>query len=270
MSFFDKLIGKIKKLHINISFLNLNITNIHIDNSKKTQVDRSNILIINNEEDKDILKELLPEALKEKYILLSKDSKGIIEEEKKVKLLPKNKNLFDFYRDKIPKIDFLILRASVLIKEKFENGEDVTQLKLGLIQNHGNRGRNISNLYSAGYFDGLLKNVYTTMSAEPDFNIELYKEFYEVFVTESPYDVFIYKSMSLEEVKREILNRIDKNKNYGIKVFKVHGIGNKNCKKIRTAIDEIATQMIKDGFILKKEINEKDWIISVTIRLTSS
>lgn len=262
MAFLEKL----KKL-IGIKFDLKSFFNIHITIDKSTKnINKSKTIEIGYNQYKDKLKPILKKALEERWTIISKEASDLIKDEKQVKAIPKNKNLLEFFKDIIPPEDHTILRASVLIYEKFKKNEEVSDLKHGLIQNYGRRGKNICNLYSAGYFGGFLKEVYEIMSQDSEFDVEAYNDFYQLVVTESPYAVFISKNMDNKEVKEIILVRIGKNKKYGIKNFKIHGIGRDNCKKIRGVIEELENEMTKVGILFDKIIYEKNNIISVTLK----
>ena len=68
--------------------------------------------------------------------------------------------IIDFFKHKIPSSDLEILRASLYIKSLYDKGEPVRDLKSGLMYKYGERGRNISNLCSAGYFTSYIKPLY--------------------------------------------------------------------------------------------------------------
>lgn len=211
-------------------------------------------------EQKEVLQKALPEAITEGYSLLEENSVKLLEEAKKSAALPENEALLRFYNGKIPDQDKMILRASMHIKHLYATKDpSAEQVKMGLIQNYEKRGKNICRLFCAGYYHGLIKNVFEEAALVPQADLS---KFYEVVVTESPQAVFIEKWMSSADIKETIQKRIDGNKKYGIKRFNVHGIGYDNCLKIRRAISDLEE---KGVITIEPEIEERNKVITVTL-----
>ena len=142
-----------------------------------------------------------------------------------------------------------------------ERGEDITKLKSDIVNKYGGRGRNICNLYSAGYFDSQIKPLYEEMITQPDFSPKDFEEAYERIVTESPYAVFISASMTNPEAEKEVRERMVIAKKYGIKYLNIHGIGQANVNKITHVLENLRSELS-----LPEEIIRQGSVIAVKIQ----
>lgn len=262
-NWFDKF-KNIADVKVHLAKLKL-FDKLHIHIGKKeTTIINNRTIIVNSSKNKTDLEKIIPEAIEEGYPLLQENSAKLLEEAKKTSALPQNVDLLNFYQDKIPLLDQIILRASMHIEQLYKKKDKnhAEQVKLGLIQNYGQRGRNICRLYCASYFAGFIKTVYEKMSALHGFKKAHFEGFYELVVTESPYAIFIEKVMDQNKVKEIIQQRINSNKKYRIS-FNIHGIGKENCLKIRESVSELED----DGIIkISPDIIEKHKVITVTLR----
>lgn len=149
--------------------------------------------------------------------------------------------MISFYEGKIPPLDLNLLKIAIFIQKKHDDGDhgEGDRLKLEAMQIYSNRAKNICNLYSAGYFHDFLKSAYLSLSALPDFTAEMFNEIYDLVVGESILAVFINRTMDINDVTEKILKKIEQNKQFGIRTFKIHGINKDNCIKIKTALLKI-------------------------------
>lgn len=192
------------------------------------------------------LKPLINQAIVEDGLLLTRDDvQEVITAFRKVDKEKRNLEFLKFIKQIIPEEDLVILRAAIFIKSQYDAGKDIKPLKGQLIERYGNRGKNISNLYSAGYFASLIKPLYEEMSKQPDFVQERFREVYEIIVKESPYAVFINTNMTPSETKEAVVNRIKISQKYGLSFLHIHGIGKENVSKILQLLDEMKTDFIR-------------------------
>lgn len=247
MSILDKLISiihfdvsKLKELHIgNIGSNNKNITVEYHDNRTIICIDPKTVDASEKEKVIQILKIVL-------------DDQGLILEEVAKKLLDgfaledKSKvsqDTLDYFKGKLPGQDLEIIRVALFIKSEFQMGHSIDQLKEDIRRRYGSRGNNIVNLYTAGYFNTVIKPLYQEMYAQKDFSITLFQARYNVIVTQVTFAVFVNKRINAEGLKSEVVRKIELNKKYGIKKLNIHGIGEDNVKKIQDLLNSIKSQI---------------------------
>jgi len=145
-------------------------------------------------------------------------------------------NILDFFKGKIPEDDYTALRASLYLRSRFEehaSRQEIDDLKIQIIQKYGKRGRNISDLCSAGYFEALVKIADTT-------DKDAFSEFYEVIVGKGALALFVSEKISPNQLIQQISKRIDTDRKYGgAGIIQIHGIGRKNIDTIKIAMDSI-------------------------------
>lgn len=168
-----------------------------------------------------------PDLIDSEVIILKKNDyqtcKEFIEESKETPTLK-------FFKGKINEEDFEALRTAVFIKNKRDKGEDINKYLEQLRKKFGSRGNNICNLYGEGYFESILKPLYSILKArnnEDDFESQ-----FDEFVMTLPISYFVSYGKSQEMINKELKNKIKKSKQYGIKTINVHGIGKENKEKI--------------------------------------
>lgn len=241
-NWFQKLVdiqvfSSLKSLKINIGEINLiKIVNKPIE--KQTNTDR--VLLIDwsklSDKQKKELKSSLPLAFKEGAGVL--EAEYINEVNDYEKTIKNGNDLVNFFEDKIPEADLYALKASIYIKKIFDKGKDIQSLKKDLRYKYGQRGINISNLYSAKYFETWIKPLY-----ESSKNKDSFLEAYNLTVEQSPFAIFVHASMPIREIKTTVKEKIEECRQYGIKVVNVHGIGTENITKIVQAMNELKNEM---------------------------
>ncbi len=210
--------------------------------SKKYEYHDNKVLNINiNALDEKMLqkiKELLKSFKEEGGMLLEDKTKQIFEDISSVNKDKENERLIDFFKGILPVQDLEILRASLIIRSLYNKKQNIGYLKEGLIMRYGERGNNISNLCTAGYFEEIIKPLYDHMYLEPYFSLDKFLNRYEVIVTQYPFAVFVGKSMSYGELEKEVFNKMITGKKYGSTFVNIHGIGIRNVELINKLIEE--------------------------------
>jgi hypothetical protein len=208
---------------------------------------------------------LLPEAIENEDLLLIEDkSKERIEDIELKERSENERSLLSFFKGKIPHDDYTALRASLYLRQKFESGSDreiISRLKTDIISRYGRRGRNISDLCSAKYFENLIKPLYEEMKGYSDFTEKQFLDIYELIVEEGTLTVFVSEGRSRESIKQEVGSKIRRNKQYGIHFLYIHGIGRTNIETIRMVIYDLKEEYP----FMKKNISEYSNIISVKL-----
>lgn len=263
MKILDKLSSIIK---IDLSGLkNFKIHVFNSDSSKTTIIKNSKVTIVQinvGELNKTSLKELgqvINEAVnKEDGLVIEDSSQKLLQDFQSVDSRSQTQKEIEFFTGKIPQKDIEILRASIYLKSVADKGDSIHDLKADIIARFGERGKNICNLYSAGYFDSQIKPLYEGVGI---YDLLKFSQIYEQIVTESPYAVFIHSGMSDKEVSEIVKHKMEISKKYGIKYLNIHGIGKENVDKITVLIKELAPDLTS-----LPEITSGDKFIAVKIR----
>lgn len=262
MGWFDKF-----KALFNIE-LNAPLINITKNSENNTKVDNEyqydedsgklNVFLDNlSPEKKEKLISIIQESVDDGNKFLEEKSSSLL---KDLCSFQKNKGndqkVLDFFENIIPRDDLEALESSLYLRRKFVEKKDIKQLKQDIRTRYGDRGNNIANLSSAGYFENFLMPLYN--SSQQDFN-----KIYDVGVSKSAMAIFVHNQMNDEEIAKEIHNKLKISKKYGLKFLHIHGIGLRNIKTIKRCVDEN-----KDLFnFYNKEIFEKEGIIIVELIL---
>jgi|GEM_PF-2544348 len=144
----------------------------------------------------------------------------------------------------IPTNDILILKACLLLRYQFEHDlKEYVWTRHQISQDYGQRGRNISNLFTAKYYETLILEMYKELQDQPN-SVEQFKYMYEIIVNEYPFAVFINTTMTVEEIKEAIVRKLQSMNKYNVNNLHVHGLGQKNVKNINRAILEMSESTI--------------------------
>lgn len=143
--------------------------------------------------------------------------------------------------DNIPPTDVYILRASLYIRALYLEGksEGIGKLKEDIGQRWGQRGRNIANLCSAGYFENLIIPVLKGEMKLP-YPHESFHEFYNSVVHETAYSVFVPSMMTDKDLEDKIISQGNRNENeYNRSYVNIHAIGKDNVKRVYKVIEKL-------------------------------
>jgi len=234
-------------------------------NNKKIVIKGPIIIINTNPLDKNEIirvQGIIRDAVdKDRIPLLQDDTQKLLEDFKHVDSESVSQNLTAYFKGKIPATDIEALRQSIYVKAVSDRGGDIQKLKRDITARYGNRGKNICNLYSAGYFTSQIQPMYEEMISQPDFSPSDFNTAYEMIVIESPYAVFINREMANESAVKEVRDRIDTAKKYGIRYLNIHGIGEANVDKIVFILEKL-----RSDFSLPEEIKRQGNVIVVKIQ----
>ena len=204
---------------------------LHLDEDKSTAYLNIDAL---DEKQKEKLKPVLQEYLEEGNKLLQIDTSDLLESLYKHGKDKTDLQIVEFFDGTIPKDDLEALQASLYLRTVFSQGKNVTKLKGDIRDAFGNRGNNIANLTSAGYFEKFLMPLYNATKNDG----KTFKELYELIVENAILAVFVYRDMNPEEIPKEIKEKIQISKKYGIGFIHIHGIGETNVIKIKECLEE--------------------------------
>jgi len=225
---------KVEKGAVDIDFSNLSIK---VGNFSKRVNIVNNIINIDPQKLTPQQKKVLFESFKnpppKTQFILDKSEKVV---KKLENSLEKNKSVIEYFKDNIPDNYLEMLKIAALVKQEFDNKGNGRILKQELSERFGIVANTVCNLYSAGYFENFLIPYFNEKKTDSNYSNSDFSSDFVSFMNDFPLAVFISTQTSLEETAKMILDRIRKNNLSGIRKFKVHGIGEKNVKKIQETI----------------------------------
>lgn len=156
----------------------------------------------------------------------------------------KNKDTLDFFEKILDKDDYSALKMAYFIKNEMQTGHKVFEYKKDIRDRFGERGANIANLCSAGYFEEEFKPLYE--ASKEDFN-----GYYELAVGKKARALFIHSGMGYNEINEQFSRMVDKALRYHMKDFRVHALGEQNVTVLKKFFaDRKPTE--GDRFVIKK------------------
>ncbi|HXS99389.1 MAG TPA: hypothetical protein VN915_01830 [Elusimicrobiota bacterium] len=167
---------------------------------------------------------------------VEKTSSDTILEVRKVEA--KNQEILDALKPFVSADDHMAVRAALFLRDEYQAGKNVNKLKHQMVTRFGKRGANIANLCSAGYLDGVPDQIEKARQS-PGFAEERLRKWFDLFVAESAFAVFVKAEDNETATRKFIVEKITTNASYGIHRLVIHGIGKDNLNKIRKVVDEL-------------------------------
>lgn len=176
------------------------------------------------------LQEVIKIAYDSGGLILKDDSGQILRAYREY--LDKNpyKEILSFFEDKIPADDYTALKMSLYLRSEEKTGTNIWRYKEDIRSRFGDRGANIANLCTAGYFENEFMPLYKNLSRE-DFS-----SYYELAVGKKARALFVHRGMDLEGLKKEFETILIKALRYHMDNFRIHGIGESNVSIIKKLI----------------------------------
>lgn len=176
-------------------------------------------------------------------VLLDESSNQKIQDFKQLESGKPTQVKIEFFRSILSPSDLTILRASLYLAEVHARGDrDLAhKLKKEISDIHGLRGRNIANLCTAGYFETIIKPLYEEMAKRSDFTIDAFRKAYDTIVMSYPFAVFISNESGYSHSRKEVIDKMEYDKRYGIHKLNIHGIGEQNVKKILKIVADLTS-----------------------------
>lgn len=270
MIVFDKLKnifeGKFGDIFTNNTFklfdFSKNISNVlELKDGQKLSLDVGKAT---DEEKKLIKKEIIDVVVQNQDEIFLLDKSGDKTNQIKKNLPIKgDKDLLKFYKDKLKPEMFKALEASIVVKNSWKKGEDITELKRDITWKYPSFGNNLCNLVTRNYFEEYFKELYNNMIEQEDFSILNYQQEVERIVESLPYMVFINRHKSYEEFSGEVKFKLDRLKRYGTEKLKIHALGKDNVDKAIMIIREYKED---ETITTEKIINKSKTIITAIFR----
>lgn len=165
----------------------------------------------------------------------------------------KDKKTLEFFENILSKDDYSALKMGLFIRKLMEEGKPIFTYKQDIRERFGERGANIANLCTAGYFEEEFIPFYN------DYSEAEFKEYYELAVGKKARALFVHSMMSAEDLENEFSQMLNKVVKYHMKNFRVHGLGNKNVNAIKEFFNK--KNMAAENLFWQKKYEKKDPVI---------
>lgn len=231
------------------------------------EVKEGNKLVIDlskaTDEEKKLVKNILDSRVQsenEAFLMDHSSEKTI----KIKKSLPRGESeeLLKFYKEKLKPETYKALEASIIVKNAFDQGEDILEMKKDISRKYPTFGNNLCNLVTRGYFNEHFKELYQSMLKDEEFDINIYQRKVEKIIKSLPYMIFITRYKSYDELSGEVRFKLDKLKKYGTGKLLLHGLGRENVNTVMTILEEYKED---DHINIQTEINQRKTIITATL-----
>jgi|ACXJ01.1.fsa_nt_gi hypothetical protein len=279
MTWYSKLKSFIDNiLHVDISTFRLNSPNIKLKAKNSIVIiknpDKDPLSFDKNEEritinidklereQQEELGKIIKEAFEEDKELFKENLLEYAGELDDYKEEDPDKELLGYFKDKLTKEDFEILRISLFLRSRHRLKENVSKIKEDIVKKFGDRGKNIANLCSTEYFENFIKPlwevIHESIEDQGTADIEFYKIF-ELIVKNGLLAVFVHHYMTADKLSSLITKRIEESVRYGFAMVSeqlyIHALSRQNVK---TVVDWVENHGVK----IKAEIivQGKDFI----------
>lgn len=157
-----------------------------------------------------------------------------------------DKKILDFFINKLPNDDYFALKMSLFLRNQAKSEKNIFPYKMDIRDKFGDRGVNIANLCSAGYFEEFI-SFYKAVSKET------FDNYYEMVVGARARALFVNFTMNVAEIEKQINIMVEKAINYHMPDFRVHGKGKNNVSNIN---EFIKSRNGKEGYTIHKVNNQ--------------
>ena len=200
--------------------------------------------------DSGLLNRILVEAHNEGTVILKATKEDILNSYTKYVSENPDQKTLEFFKpilenDLKLKDDFFALKMSLYLRDQSKKGQRIHNYKNDIRNRFGDRGANIANLCTAGYFENEFMPLYNTVSKN-----EFY-EYYENAVGNKARALFVHFGMDNDLITAEFDNMIAKGLKYHMRDFRVHGIGSQNVFSIKRFFSTRAAAE-NEKFIIQK------------------
>ncbi|MHB1810946.1 MAG: hypothetical protein ACYDCP_06115 [Thermoplasmataceae archaeon] len=254
------------------SILHVDISTIRV-NSQNVKLKAKNSIVIINNPDKDPLsfdkngervtinldkleKEqqeelgiIIKEAFEEDRELFKENLLGYVSELEDYNEEDPDKELLAYFREKLTKEDFEILRISLFLRSRYRLKENVSKIKEDIVKKFGDRGKNIANLCSTEYFENFIKPLWEVIHKSIEDKETADREFYQIFeliVKNGLLAVFVHHYLTADKLSSLISKRIEESVRYGFAMVSeqlyIHALSRQN---VTTVVDWVENHGVK-------------------------
>ncbi len=147
--------------------------------------------------------------------------------------------MLDYFKEKLTKEDFEILKVSLFLRTRYRLKENVSRIKSDIIKRFGDRGKNIANLCSAEYFENFIRPLWDTIHksiASKNEANQKFNEIFELIVRNGLLAVFVNYHMTENKLVSQIAGKIEESKKYGFAMISeqlyVHALSRANVETV--------------------------------------
>ena len=211
--------------------------------------------------DKPLVFELIRKIHDEGGLIWKETKKETLELYKEYSTSDKNKDVLEFFKPILDKDDFEALKMAYFIKSEMHAHHKVHEYKKDIRDKFGERGANIANLCTAGYFEIEFMPLFEKVS-RADFDT-----YYELAVGKKARALFIHTGMSHVEIEEEFYKMVDKALKYHMNDFRVHGLGEVNVSSIKNFFNHRVASS-EEKFVIKKRYETEFPTVSIEYIIT--
>lgn len=196
--------------------------------------DKILILVPNklNEREPYLLSEVIQHIFDQDDLIIKRERLKVLENYKKYKVRNRSDDtILAFFMDKLSPDDYDALKMSLFLRNEQRQGRNVSEYKRDIRDRFGERGANIANLCTAGYFENEFMPLY-------ELSHEEFKEFYNLAVEKKARALFVHSYMTIEELQVQFDEMVEKGFKYHMTDFRIHGIGEANVVKVKRFFEE--------------------------------
>lgn len=278
--------SKVKEILSSILPDNLNISSSKMDNSKisiKGEGNNSvvyhnthntynfniNIESIENPEQRALMAEFIRDCYLQKdgsQPLIAEETATGVKEFLLTETTSNANQIIEKIKDFIPQDDVRIIRAANHVRRLYKEGlGGIDRLKEDIGYRWGPRGRNITNLLTAGYFENYIVPILTKKMENPIPSMSR-KDIYEVIVNETAFSVFVPRNITIEDLKTKIITQSIRNvEEFSRRYINIHALGARNVKKVNRAVKELYEITEFYDFVIIAKVKERDKIFLVLV-----
>jgi len=138
--------------------------------------------------------------------------------------------ILDFFLGVLKSNDYSALKMALFLRSQSKKNKSVDVYKVDIRERFGDRGNNIANLCSAGYFEDEFMSLYDNIS-----NDDFWK-YYEMVVGDKARALFVHRGMNLNAIEKEVEKMVAKALKYHMDDFRIHGKGVGNVAVISSFV----------------------------------
>ncbi len=195
-------------------------------------------------------------------LVLKKSKEELLYSYKEYVIYNTDKSILTFFASILPRDDFYALKMSLYLRDQQSKGKNISEYKREIRQKFGDRGANIANLCTAGYFEAEFMPLFYNSVSKNTFH-----EYYEIVVAKKAKALFVHAGMGVKEIQTAFNEMIDKAVKYRMKHFHIHGLGYQNVSNIK---EFFAKKPIdpEDKYIFKKEYENTEPALVIVYGIT--
>lgn len=180
---------------------------------------------------------ILPAFEANEILLIEDESKQLLHSYKEFRDEPGNAELLEFFKGKVPQSDVTLLESGLYEAHLIATGQldKAQQVKEDIIKRYGQRGKNIINLASAGYYATHIKPLYEALQDQGLSDTFLPE--YNQIIDEMPFAIFVHSGITKEKALELLYEKAETNIQYGVRedTIILNGFG-PNAERIESLI----------------------------------